>query len=149
MMQTSPADSRAAARRLIKALPRPLPRNEARRADAVQAALLTSGLLDNSDLGNSPAVAAATRDGLTSLAHLLDEDAPGHGAGQLLLLLLAERDAFTPHPAPDTAQLRARDAATALLHLAQWHVSDDPLRLLGGALEVHAEETRGSSTGRS
>ncbi|MFI9771863.1 hypothetical protein ACIHJG_34115 [Streptomyces sp. NPDC052415] len=137
------------ARSLIEALPRPLPQDEARRADAVQAALLTSGLIDSSDLGNSSAVAAATRDGLTSLAHLLDQDAPGHGAGRLLLLLLAERNAFTPHPAPDTAQLRARDAATALLCLAQWHVSDDPLRLLGGALEVHAEEARDSSAGRS
>ena len=140
-MRTSPADSRAAARRLIEALPRPLPRNEAHRANAVQAALLTSGLLDSSDMGNSPAVADAARDGLTSLAHLLDEDAPGHGAGQLLLLLLAERDAFTPHPAPDADQLRARDAATALLHLALWH-TDDPLRLLGAAMQGHAEETR-------
>ncbi|MFI5867153.1 hypothetical protein [Streptomyces sp. NPDC051546] len=144
-MPTSPADSRADARRLIEALPRPLPRDEARRANAVQSALLASGLLDSNDLGNSPAVAAATRDGLTSLAHLLDEDAPGHGAGQLLLLLLAERNAFTPHPAPDTLQRHARDAATALLHLAQWHVSDDPLRLLANALQVHAEEARDSS----
>ncbi|MEU6293074.1 hypothetical protein K388_07159 [Streptomyces sp. KhCrAH-43] len=145
-MPTSPADSRADAQRLIEALPRPLPRDDARRADAVQAALLASGLLDRSDLGNSPAVAAATRDGLTCLAHLLDEGAPGHGAGQLLLLLLAERDAFTPHPAPDTLQLQARDAATALLHLALWH-TDDLLRLLGGALQVHAEEVSDSSTG--
>ncbi|MCQ1577252.1 hypothetical protein [Streptomyces parvus] len=148
-MRNPPTDSRATARKLIEALPRPLPQDEAHRADAVQAALLTSGLLDSSDLGNSSAVAAAIRDGLTSLAHLLDQDAPGHGAGRLLLLLLAERDAFTPHPAPDMAQLRARDAATVLLFLAQWHVSDDPLRLLGGALEVHAEEARDSGAGRS
>ncbi|MEV0966946.1 hypothetical protein AB0J25_31040 [Streptomyces sp. NPDC049910] len=143
-MPTSPANSRADARRLIKALPRPLPRDEARRANAVQGALLASGLLDSNDLGNSPAVAAATRDGLTSLAHLLDENAPGHGAGQLLLLLLAERNAFTLHPAPDTLQRHARDAATALLHLALWH-TDDPLRLLANALQVHAEEARDSS----
>ena len=148
-MRNPPTDSRATARSLIEALPRPLPQDEARRADVVQAALLTSGLLDHSDLGHSPAVAAAIRDGLTSLAHLLDEHAPGHGAGRLLLLLLAERDAFTPYPAPDTAQLRARDTATALLCLAQWHVSDDPLRLLGCALEVHAEEARDGSAGRS
>ncbi|MFE5407193.1 hypothetical protein ACFQ9Z_39205 [Streptomyces sp. NPDC056580] len=135
----TPADSRAAARRLIAALPRPLPHDEARRADAVQTALLASGLLDSSDLGNSPAVQAAARDGFTSLTHLLDKDAPGHGAGQLLLLLLAEREAFNPHPAPDEDQLRARDAATALLHLALWH-TDDLMHLLGGALQVHAEE---------
>ncbi|MGW3390538.1 hypothetical protein [Streptomyces cinereoruber] len=148
-MRNPPTGSHATALSLIEALPRPLPQDEARRADAVQAALLTSGLLDSTDLGNSPAVAAATRDGLTSLAHLLDKDVPGHGAGRLLLLLLAERNAFTPHPAPVTAELGARDAATALLHLAQWHVSDDPLRLLGGALDVHAEEARDSDTGRS
>ncbi|MFE1786075.1 hypothetical protein ACFW9F_26765 [Streptomyces sp. NPDC059506] len=146
-MPTSPADSRADARRLIEALP-PLPRDEARRADAVQGALLASGLLDSSELGYSPAVVAATRDGLTCLAHLLDEDAPGHGAGQLLLLLLAERNAFTPHPAPDTLQIRARDAAFALLHLTQWHVSDDPFRFLANALMVHAEEARDSGTER-
>jgi hypothetical protein len=139
-MPTSPANSRADARRLIEALPR----DEARRADAVQGALLASELLDSNDLGNSPAVAAAIRDGLTSLAHLLDEDAPGHGTGQLLLLLLAERNAFTPHPAPDTLQRHACDAATALLHLALWH-TDDPLRLLANALQVHAEEARDSS----
>lgn len=51
-----PADSRAFAQRLIAALPQPLPHDEAGRADAVQAALLTSGLLDSSDLGHSPAV---------------------------------------------------------------------------------------------
>ncbi|MFF1678764.1 hypothetical protein ACFVYG_22325 [Streptomyces sp. NPDC058256] len=146
-MMRTPADACADARQLIEVLPRPLPRDEARRADAVQATLLASGLLDSSNLGNSPAVAAAARDGLTSLAHLLDEAAPGHGAGQLLLLLLAGRDAFTPHPAPDEDQLRARDTATALLHLVLWH-TDDPLRLLGAALQVHAEETRDSSTGR-
>ncbi|MEV4868545.1 hypothetical protein [Streptomyces syringium] len=61
-MPTSPADSCADARRLIEALPRPLPQGEARCADAVQGALLASGLLDSSDLGSSPAVAAATRD---------------------------------------------------------------------------------------
>ncbi|MEV6683391.1 hypothetical protein AB0N09_42055 [Streptomyces erythrochromogenes] len=138
-MMSTPADSRTAARRLIEALPRPLPRNDGRRADAVQAALLASGLLDRRDLGNSRAVAAATRDGLTILAHLLDENAPGHGAGQLLLLLLAERDGFTPHPAPDEAQLRARDTATGLLHLALWH-TDNELRLVSAALQVHAEE---------
>ncbi|MFF7117408.1 hypothetical protein ACFY91_34570 [Streptomyces albogriseolus] len=148
-MRSSHTGCRATAQSLIEALPRLLPQDEARCADAVQAALLTSGLLDSADLGNSPAVAAATRDGLTCLAHLLDKDAPGHGAGRLLLLLLAERAGFTPHPSPDTAQLRVRDAATALLCLAQWHFSDDPLRLLGGALEVHAEEARDSSTGRS
>ncbi|MFD7861568.1 hypothetical protein [Streptomyces sp. NPDC059783] len=51
-----------------------------------------------------------------------------------------------PHPAPDTLQLQARDAATALLHLALWH-TDDLLRLLGGALQVHAEEVSDSSNG--
>ncbi|WP_331732047.1 hypothetical protein OG613_47350 (plasmid) [Streptomyces sp. NBC_00015] len=144
----TPADSRAYARHLIKGLPRPLPQDEARRANAVQAGLLASGLLDSNDLGNSPAVAAAARDGLTSLAHLLDEAAPEHGAGQLLLLVLAKREGFTPHPAPDEDQCRAREAATALLDLALWH-TDDPLRLLGAALQVHAEETRNSSTGKA
>ncbi|KNE78791.1 hypothetical protein AB0B04_18910 [Streptomyces xinghaiensis] len=137
----TPADSRTDARHLIEALPSPLPRDEARRADVVQAGLLASGLMDSNDLGNSPAVAAAARDGLTSLAHLLDEADPGHGAGRLLLLLLAEREAFTPHPAPEEDELRARDAATALLHLALWH-TEDPLRLLGTALQVHAEEAQ-------
>lgn len=133
------ADSRAGAQRLIDSLPVPPPRDDGRRADAVQSALLDSGLLNPDDLGNSPAVAAAARDGLTSLAHLLDARAQGQGGGRLLLLLLAEREGFTPHPAPDEAELRIRGAASALLHLALWHV-DDPLRLLGGALEVHAEE---------
>lgn len=137
----TPADSRTDARHLIEALPRPLPWDTARRADAVQAALLASGLMDRNDLGNSPAVAAAARDGLTSLVHLLDEADPGHGAGQLLLLLLAGREAFTLHPTPDADQLRARDAAAALLDLALWH-TDDPLRLLGGALQVYAEEAQ-------
>lgn len=133
------ADSRAGAQRLIDSLPVPLPRDDGRRADAVQSALLDSGLLDPDDLGNSPAVAAAARDGLTSLAHLLDARVQGQGGGRLLLLLLAEREGFTPHPVPDEAELRIWGAASALLHLALWHV-DDPLRLLGGALEVHAEE---------
>ncbi|MFF8478682.1 hypothetical protein [Streptomyces sp. NPDC015414] len=141
----TPVDSRAAARRLIAALPRPLPHDETRRADAVQAALLASGLLDSSDLGNSPAVQAAARDGLTTLTHLLDKDAPGYGAGQLLLVLLAEPEAFAPHPAPDEDQLRARDAATALLHLALWH-TDDPLHLLDSALQVHAPRKRATTT---
>ncbi|MFJ5951385.1 hypothetical protein [Streptomyces noursei] len=141
----TPADSRAAARRLIEALPRPLPRDEARRADVVQAALLASGLLNSSDLGDSPAVATATLHGLACLTHLMDEAALGHGAGQLLLLL-AERDSFPlPHPAPDAAQIRVRDAATALLHLAQWHCHD-PLRLLGAVLQVHSVEARDAST---
>ncbi|MFF8431015.1 hypothetical protein ACF07Y_38960 [Streptomyces sp. NPDC016566] len=137
----TPAASRAIAQRLIAALPRPLPRYEPRTADAVQAALLASGLLDSSDLGNSRTVQAAIRDGLTCLAHLLDEPAQGHGAGQLLLLLLAVREQFTPHPAPDEALLRAQDVAAALLDLAEWHTDDDPLDLLGSALQVHAKET--------
>lgn len=137
-MQT-PADSRADAQRLIDALADPLPQGEARRADAVQTALLESGLLSRDDLGNSAAVAAAVRDGLTSLAHLLDARVQGQGGGRLLLLLLAQRERFTPHPAPDMAELRVRGAADALLHLSMWHV-DDTLRLLGAALQVHAEE---------
>ncbi|MGY3056132.1 hypothetical protein ACVWZD_000376 [Streptomyces sp. TE3672] len=143
------AESRADAQRLIKALPWPLPNNEARRADAVLAGLRASGLLDNTVRGSSPAVAAAARDGLTSLAHLLDEAAPGHGAGRLLLLLLAEREAFTPHPVPDEHQIRARDAAAALLHLALWH-TDDPFRLLAASMRVHAKEAHNhNSTGRA
>ncbi|MCM2430917.1 hypothetical protein [Streptomyces sp. RKAG337] len=137
----TPAHSRAAAHRLIGALPMPLPQDEVRFADAVQAALLDSELLNTDDVGNSPAVAAATRDGLTSLAHLLDAPTGGHGAGRLLVLLLAERDGFTPYPAPDKFQLRVRQAATALLNLALWH-TDHPIQLLGGALQVHAEEVR-------
>ncbi|MGW3928729.1 hypothetical protein ACWECC_11565 [Streptomyces microflavus] len=140
----TPADSRADAQHLIEALPRPLPQDEGRRADAVQAGLLASGLLDRNDLGNSPAVASAVRDGLTSLAHLLDEAESGRGAGQLLLLLLAEREAFVPYPAPDHDQVRIRDAATALLDLALWH-EDDLLRLIGGALQVHADEAHSST----
>ncbi|MGW6202153.1 hypothetical protein ACWF9B_00640 [Streptomyces sp. NPDC055089] len=140
----TPTASRANARHLIEALPRPLPRDEEHRAEAVQTALLTSGLLDSSDLGNSAAVAAAVRDGLTSLAHLLDEAPSGHGAGQLLVLLLAEREAFTPHPAPTEDQLQARGAANALLHLAMWH-ADDELPLIASALQVHAEEARNSA----
>ncbi|GAB1332034.1 hypothetical protein [Streptomyces sennicomposti] len=54
MMRNPPTDSRATARSLIEALPRPLPQDEARRADAVQAALLTSGLLDRTDTTASP-----------------------------------------------------------------------------------------------
>ncbi|MFE9428992.1 hypothetical protein ACFYNO_39285 [Kitasatospora sp. NPDC006697] len=138
------ADSRADAQRLIDALPVPLPQDDARRADAVQSALLDSGLLSRDDLGNSPAVAAATRDGLTSLAHLLDARVQGQGGGRLLLLLLAQRERFTPHPTPDKAELRVRGAADALLHLGMWHV-DDTLRLLGGALQVHAEEARNAA----
>ncbi|MEU6405398.1 hypothetical protein [Streptomyces sp. NPDC046985] len=140
----TPADSRADAQRLIEALAGPLPRDERGRAGAVQAGLLRSGLLDKNDLG-TPAVVSATRDGLTSLAHLLDEAAPGHGAGHLLLLLFAERAQFTPHPVPEAWQLRARDAAIALLDHALRH-AEDPLRLLGAALEVHAEERRECST---
>ncbi|MFJ9574685.1 hypothetical protein [Streptomyces bacillaris] len=139
----TPADSRADAKRLIEALASPLPRDERGRASAVQGALLRSGLLDKNDL-SIPAVVSASRDGLTSLAHLLDEAAPGHGAGQLLLLLFAERAQFAPHPVPEAWQLRARDTAIALLDHAQRH-SEDPLRLLGTALEVHAEERRESS----
>ncbi|MEV6401217.1 hypothetical protein AB0M39_41660 [Streptomyces sp. NPDC051907] len=126
----------------------PLPsRAEARRADAVQAGLLASRLLDGNDPGDSPAF-AAVRDGLTSLAHLLDDPAPGRGAGQLLLLLLAERETFTLCPAPDADRLRVRDAAAALLHHSLWH-TDEPLRLLGAALKAHAEEAHSSSTGRA
>ncbi len=88
------AQTPPAARRLIEARPRSLSQDEARRADAVRAALLAGGLLNSNYLGNSLVVAAATRDGLTSLAHVLDEARPGRGAGQLLLF--AERDAFTP-----------------------------------------------------
>ncbi|WP_327378678.1 hypothetical protein OG393_32710 (plasmid) [Streptomyces sp. NBC_01216] len=142
----TPADSRADAQRLIDALAAPLPRDDARRADAVQSALLDSGLLNRDDLGSSPAIAAAARDGLTSLAHLLDARVRGQGGGRLLLLLLAERERFTPHPMPDEAELRIRGAASALLHLALWHV-DDTLRLLGGALQVQAEEARDAAGG--
>ncbi|MFB7865592.1 hypothetical protein [Streptomyces sp. NPDC056069] len=142
----NPADSRADAQRLINALSAPLPRDDARRADAVQSALLDSGLLNRADLGSSPAVAAAARDGLTSLAHLLDARVQGQGGGRLLLLLLAERERFTPHPAPDEAELRIRGAASALLDLGLWHV-DDTLRLLGGALQVHSEEARDGAGG--
>ncbi|WP_234322538.1 hypothetical protein [Streptomyces sp. NRRL S-350] len=142
----TPADSRADAQRLINALAAPLPRDDARRADAVQSALLDSGLLNRDDLGSSPAVAAAARDGLTSLAHLLDARVQGQGGGRLLLLLLAERERFTPHPAPDEVELRIRVAASALLHLGLWHV-DDTLRLLGSALQVHSEEARDAAGG--
>jgi hypothetical protein len=139
----TPAESRAYAQRLIRALAGPLPRDERGRADAVQSGLLLSGLLGMSDLGPR-AVVSATRDGLTSLAHLLDDADPGHGAGQLLLLLFAERAAFTPHPVPEAWQLQVRDTAIALLDHALWH-AEDPLRLLGAALEVHAEEQRETS----
>ncbi|MGY3677288.1 hypothetical protein [Streptomyces sp. TE33382] len=142
----TPADSRADAQRLIKALAAPLPLDDGRRANAVQSALLDSGLLNRDDLGSSPAVAAAARDGLTSLAHLLDARLQGQGGGRLLLLLLAERERFTPHPVPDEAELRIRGAASALLHLGLWHV-DDTLRLLGGALQVHSEEARNAAGG--
>lgn len=139
----TPANSRVDAQRLVEALAGPLPQDERGRAGAVQAGLLRSGLLDKNDLG-TPAVVSATRDGLTSLAHLLDEAASGHGAGQLLLLLLAERAQFTPHPVPEAWQLRARDTAITLLDHALWH-AEDPLRLIGAALEVHAEERYESS----
>ncbi|WP_327391539.1 hypothetical protein OG728_39395 (plasmid) [Streptomyces microflavus] len=141
MLIRTPADSRAVAKRLLESLRRQLPTTDAGRADAAHRALRTSGLLDSSNLSSS-AVAAAVRDGLTSLAHLLDEDAPGHGAGQLLLLVLAETEAFTPHPAPSKHQIIAREAAAALLTLALWHTDDDPQLLLGPALRAHAEEAR-------
>ena len=138
---TDNTESRAAAQRLLAALPKRLPTDEERSADVVQAALLDSGLLAGADLGSSPAVAAAARHGLTSLAHLLDTLTGGYGAGQLVLLVLAEREGFTPHPAPDPVQLRARAAATALLNLSLWH-TDDPIRLLYAAMQAHAEEAR-------
>jgi hypothetical protein len=133
------ADSRDAARLLIQALPQPLPKNEAQRADAVLAGLLASGLLDNTGLGHSPSVAAAIRDGFTCLAHLLDEINPGHGDGQVVLLLLSDRYSFI-YPAPDADQARARDTATALLDLARRH-TDHPMLILGAALQAHAEES--------
>ncbi|WP_331726050.1 hypothetical protein [Streptomyces sp. NBC_00470] len=143
----APADSREAARRLIEALPQPLPSDESRRADAVLAALQTSRLLDDNSVGISQAVADAARDGLTSLAHLLDEDAPDHGAGDLLLLLLADHNLFIAHPAPAPGSLRCRvrDAGTALLHLSLWH-TDDQLLLLSDAMNAHAEQARAAST---
>ncbi|MFZ3492221.1 hypothetical protein ACODT5_03090 [Streptomyces sp. 5.8] len=137
----TPADSRADAQRFINALPNSWPQDESRRADAVQAALLDSGLLDSADLGNTLGVVAAARDGLASLAHLLDAGTSGHGAGRLLLLLLTERARFTAEPEPDDVELSVREGATALLDLAQWHMAD-PFQLLGPALEVHAEEAR-------
>ncbi|MCG7524008.1 hypothetical protein MHW47_06070 [Streptomyces sp. OfavH-34-F] len=121
----------------------PPPRDERGRANAVQAGLLRSGLLDEDDL-STPAVVSAIRDGLTSLVHLLDEAAPGHGAEQLLLLLFAERAQFAPHRVPKW-QIRARDTAIVLLAHALRH-AEDPLHLLGAALEVHAEERRESGT---
>ncbi|MBV9024499.1 MAG: hypothetical protein JO362_12085 [Streptomycetaceae bacterium] len=136
----TPAEHRAAARRLLDALPDQLPRKEERIADAVARALWHSGLLAPGPLTSSNAFVAA-RDAFTCLAHHLDETTSGHGAGRLLLLVTADHEDFAPHPRPSRQEFRVRDAATSLLTFLQWHCESEPDHVLGVALRFHAEQT--------
>src|SRR5579884_1058459 len=119
----TPAEHCAAARRLLTALPERLPRQEERVADAVARALWDSGLLTPGPLTSSNAFVAA-RDAFTCLAHHLDEKNAGHGAGRLVLLVIADREDFAPYPRPSLEEFKVRDAATALLTFLQWHCED-------------------------
>ncbi|MGW4890760.1 hypothetical protein ACWEQL_00600 [Kitasatospora sp. NPDC004240] len=149
----TPAEHRSAARRLLAALPDPLPRQEPKVADAVARALWDAHLLTAGPLTSVNAF-VASRDGFTSLAHLLDESTGGHGAGRLLLLVTADRENFAPYPRPSREEARVRDACGALLTFLQWHC-DDPDHVLGTAMRFHAEQaacaavtvTRGTGDG--
>lgn len=134
----TPAEHCAAARRLLTALPERLLRQEERVADAVARALWDSGLLTPGPLTSSNAFVAA-RDAFTCLAHHLDEKNAGHGAGRLVLLVIADREDFAPYPRPSLEEFKVRDAATALLTFLQWHC-EDPDHVLGVALRFHSEQ---------
>jgi hypothetical protein len=136
----TPADYRAAARRLLDALPDRFPRADHRIADAVVGALKASGLAASGDLPSSDAAVAA-REAYTALAHLLDESTAGNGAGRLLLLVTADRDGFSPYPDLTGREPRVRSAANAVGTLLQWH-SDHPEQVLTAALRAHAHQVR-------
>lgn len=135
----TPSEYRAAARRLLDALPAQLPRQAERVADAAVRALWDSGLLPRGPLSSSDAFVAG-RDALTALAHHLDRTtAGGQGAGRLLLLVTADRGDFAPYPRLYGEEARVRDAAAALLTFLEWH-SDEPDHVLAVALRFHAEQ---------
>jgi len=131
-------DHRAAAARLLTALPAAFTRLRAHKAaEAVAKALWASGLMRPGPLTSSGAFIAA-RDAFASLAHHLDATTAGNGPGRLLLLLTSEREHFTPFPPPTGPEARVRDAAGALLTFLEWHC-DEPLDVLDVGIRFHAE----------